>query len=424
MTEERRLAAIMFVDICGFSKIMGEDEARALEIVDMAVSCIEQAATEYSGRIIKKLGDGVMAEFGSAVNAVRSALDVQRAVARHNQRSEDVDRFLLRIGIHVGDVVVADGDIFGDGVNIAARIEPLAEPGGICVSRDVLDLIANKISIETVRLGPKDLKNIARKVDIYSVLIDAVKGSKTTIRRPPRGRAGKHKWVWWAVGGGIVALLLLILSATREQRFQNQALRQFRAVTTKARQAIEEGKPEDALVALKSYPERFKDTQWQQELDSGIQKIRDKMAVREIRDRQMRFLKAVQNDDRKTAMSLIDPNALREVDASTLWRRLRIMAGLFKMARVGSNSFEIEKVVCSDDGTSATAYLKVFRRTHQHPDGVWDKVPSTEWRLVAGEWLIHVKQSAQTSDRKPYDGKSMRRKPKRGWGTNRSGQGT
>jgi class 3 adenylate cyclase len=154
MNEERRLAAIMFSDICNFSRIMENNEKRALEIVELAFSCISQAVEQYNGRIIKKIGDGVLCEFSSAVNAVKAAIEVQKAIADYNRNVTQDEQFQLRIGIHVGDVVVADGgDIFGDGVNIASRIEPMAEPGGICISRDVFDMVRNKVSIETVSLG-------------------------------------------------------------------------------------------------------------------------------------------------------------------------------------------------------------------------------------------------------------------------------
>jgi len=195
VTEERRLAAIMFCDVCGFSRIMGENETRALAVIGMATSCIESAVGMFGGRVIKKLGDGSLCEFPSAVNAVRCAIEVQRAVAEHDRTAEPGQQFQMRIGIHVGDVVVADGDILGDGVNVASRIQPLAEPGGICISRDVFDLVKSRVSIETVNLGPHDLKNISRQIDIYKVLIDAVEGaSAQTSASPSTKRPVRLGW--------------------------------------------------------------------------------------------------------------------------------------------------------------------------------------------------------------------------------------
>ena len=129
MPEERRLAAIMFSDICSFSKIMGQNEERAIAFTSMHKDCIQSGTEIHGGRIIKEMGDGMLVEFGSAVNAVRCAIAVQKAVSKYNNTSVPEEQFHLRMGIHVGDVVVAGDDILGDGVNVASRIEPLAEPG-------------------------------------------------------------------------------------------------------------------------------------------------------------------------------------------------------------------------------------------------------------------------------------------------------
>ena len=146
MTEEPRSAAIVFCDICDFTSIMREDAARAQAIAARAGSCIQQAVDGHGGRIIKQLGDGVLVEFSRATSALQGSIDVQKAVAKHNGEVESHEQFQLRIEVHAGDVVVSGRDVLCNGINVASRIEPLAAPGGIRISRDVLDIIHNRIS--------------------------------------------------------------------------------------------------------------------------------------------------------------------------------------------------------------------------------------------------------------------------------------
>ena len=138
--QQRRLAAIMFSDICGYSRIMGADEEQALELVEKHNGIIQSGADQHGGTIIKKLGDGVLVEFSSAVNAVRCAIEVQRTIGERNASSTEKGRFQVRIGIHLGDVVVSEGDILGDGVNVASassqstlQSEPSVSPGNGCL---------------------------------------------------------------------------------------------------------------------------------------------------------------------------------------------------------------------------------------------------------------------------------------------------
>ena len=146
MTEERRSAAIVFCDICDFASIMGEDAARAQAIAAMAGSCMQQVADGYGGQIIRHLGDGMLVEFSSAMSALQSSIDVQKAVAKHNAEVESHEQFQLRIEVHAGDVLVSNGDVLCNGIDVASRMEPLASPGGIRISRGVLDIIHNRIS--------------------------------------------------------------------------------------------------------------------------------------------------------------------------------------------------------------------------------------------------------------------------------------
>src|SRR2546421_5647469 len=153
-TEQRKLAAIMFTDMVGYSALAQRDEALALELLEEHRLLLRGLFPKHQGMEIKTTGDGFLVEFASALAAARCAIEIQRGLATRNVASA-VDRQLqVRIGIHVGDVVHHEGDVLGDGVNIASRIEPLAGPGGICISVDVERQIRNAIETSLVKLGP------------------------------------------------------------------------------------------------------------------------------------------------------------------------------------------------------------------------------------------------------------------------------
>lgn len=169
----RKTRAIMFSDIQGYSKLMGENESLALRLLEEHNSICVPLIQRHRGVIVKFIGDAILSSFESAADAVECGLTLQRLLAERNGSRPDVVPLVLRIGIHIGDVVFKDGDVFGDGVNIAARIEPLAEPGGIAISQTVYDMIKARPEIQTVSLGTKDLKNIKEAVNIYKVIVDA-----------------------------------------------------------------------------------------------------------------------------------------------------------------------------------------------------------------------------------------------------------
>ena len=162
MTQSRQLAAIMFTDIVGFTTLMGNDEEKAIELLKKNRELQKPIIEQFNGRWIKELGDGVMSSFNTVFDAVNAAIKIQEACAVSND-------FLLRIGIHLGDVVFENDDVFGDGVNIASRIVSLAEPGGIYVSGKIYAEIKNQKSIESVFLGMYDLKNVASSVEIFAI---------------------------------------------------------------------------------------------------------------------------------------------------------------------------------------------------------------------------------------------------------------
>lgn len=184
MTEERvqrRLAAILAADVVGYSRLMGTDEAGTRRrFNEQLEEVIRPAIDEHRGRLVKTMGDGFLVEFGSVVDAVQCATDMQNGVAVRQNREPDDRKILLRIGVHLGDVIVEGEDIHGDGVNIAARLESLAEPGGICLSDMVHAGVRNKLSLGFDDLGEQSLKNIADPVQVFRVALDKVENGNAS----------------------------------------------------------------------------------------------------------------------------------------------------------------------------------------------------------------------------------------------------
>src|SRR5262245_11786083 len=165
MTATRRLAAILAADVAGYSRLMGADEEGTLErLKALRRELLDPKIGEHRGRLVKTTGDGLLVEFGSVVDALRCAVEVQHEMAGRSATEPGDRRIELRIGINVGDIVVEDGDIFGDGVNVAARLEGLAAPGHICVSARVQEDAAGKLDFVFEDIGEQQLKNIARPV--------------------------------------------------------------------------------------------------------------------------------------------------------------------------------------------------------------------------------------------------------------------
>src|SRR5215831_12334309 len=170
MPPVRRLTAILAADVAGYSRLMGVDEEGTHERLQAHLrELVNPKINEHRGRVVKNTGDGLLAEFASVVDAVRCAVEVQRGMAVREPEMPEERRIRFRIGINLGDVIVEEHDIFGDGVNVAARLEALAEPGGICVSRVVRDQVRDKVDFSFEDLGEKQVKNIARPIRVYRV---------------------------------------------------------------------------------------------------------------------------------------------------------------------------------------------------------------------------------------------------------------
>jgi adenylate cyclase len=170
---ERRLAAILCMDVVGYSRLMAVDEAGTLDrLKDLRTGVIDPLIERHSGRLVKLMGDGALVEYASVVDAVTCAMEVQRAVTANQSEAPEDERIVFRIGINLGDIIVESDDIYGDGVNVAARIEGLAPPGGICISRTVRDQVRDKLDVVLEDLGETEVKNIPRPVRIFRVPVE------------------------------------------------------------------------------------------------------------------------------------------------------------------------------------------------------------------------------------------------------------
>jgi adenylate cyclase len=171
MSETRKLAAILVADIVGYSRLAGADEERTLaRLRALRSDLIDPSIALHRGRIVKRTGDGSIIEFRSVVDAVRCAIEVQSGMVERNAGLPPERRIEFRVGIHLGDVVEeSDGDLMGDGVNIAARLEGIAKPGAICVSEDAYRQVKQRLDLKITDLGPTQLKNIAEPIRVYAL---------------------------------------------------------------------------------------------------------------------------------------------------------------------------------------------------------------------------------------------------------------
>jgi adenylate cyclase len=210
MAETRKLAAILAADVAGYSKLAAADEERTLaRLRALRSDLFDPTIALHHGRVVKRTGDGVLIEFRSVVDAVRCAIEVQNGMVERNAGLPPERRIELRVGIHLGDVVEeSDGDLMGDGVNIAARLEGIAKPGAICLSEDAYRQVKSRLDLSVSDLGSAQLKNIADPVHIYSVEV-----GKPVRAKPPKGVARTQPSLVGLVGAAIIALVIIAAGA-------------------------------------------------------------------------------------------------------------------------------------------------------------------------------------------------------------------
>src|ERR1700677_1834348 len=212
MTATRRLAAIMAIDVVGYSRLMGEDEAGTARSVREHREAGRPILAALGGRIVKTMGDGLLLEFPSVVAAVEGAIAIQKLMAKRNADTPEAKRIVYRIGVNLGDVLIEDDDILGDGVNIAARIEALCEPGGVLISGAAYEHTRGRIDADFVDLGEKALKNIERPIRVYSLQVGVPAQAKPAtepepLEKPPRL---KPHSAFLPLIAGIVALIVVV----------------------------------------------------------------------------------------------------------------------------------------------------------------------------------------------------------------------
>ncbi len=195
---QRRLAAIMAADVVGYSRLMGADEIGTLtSLKSHRRELVDSAIAEHRGRIFKTTGDGMLVEFASVVDAVSCAVNIQRGMVRRNANIPEDKQIVFRIGINVGDIIIDGDDVFGDGVNIAARLETLCEPGGVCISRTANDQIRDKLSLAFADLGEQAVKNISRAVGVFGLTardIQSLPGSVAPTTNDSAAAAATHPY--------------------------------------------------------------------------------------------------------------------------------------------------------------------------------------------------------------------------------------
>src|SRR6266508_1721086 len=215
--ETRKLAAIMFTDMVGFSRQMDADEARTLRLLTAHNHIVQQAVAEYSGQVIKTVDDAFLVDFPSVVNAVQCAQRIQAHFRAHNAEKGTNEQIHVRIGIHSGDIVQRDGDVFGDGVNVASRLQALAAPDTICLSQVVYREVEKKLFLGTVvSLGRPKLKNIAQRERVYALLPEKPRGLRQTLRvqqfKLSRRVGTAHRMWGMAVLGLIIGAIMVLRS--------------------------------------------------------------------------------------------------------------------------------------------------------------------------------------------------------------------
>ena len=208
MSETRKLAAILVADVVGYSRLAGADEERTLaRLRALRSDLIDPSIALHRGRIVKRTGDGSIIEFRSVVDAVRCAIEVQSGMVERNAGLPPERRIEFRVGIHLGDVVEeSDGDLMGDGVNIAARLEGIAKPGAICVSEDAYRQVKQRLDLKITDLGPTQLKNIAEPIRVYALDVGQL---ARTLPRPPDAQQRRFSRAKWALALAAAAFTLL-----------------------------------------------------------------------------------------------------------------------------------------------------------------------------------------------------------------------
>jgi class 3 adenylate cyclase/cytoskeletal protein RodZ len=234
---ERRLATILMADVAGYSRMMGKNEERTVQMLRGHRQVFDALLAAHHGRIFNTAGDAILAEFPSAVEAVRCATEIQSALRTRNEHFPEEERMWFRIGINLGDVIVQDTDLLGDGVNVAARIQTVADPGGVCISGSVYDQIQNKLTLQFKLLGERSFKNIAQPIRTFSIS-EADGAALPATPSPPRTAKGVKK-IFAAVAGLCILIAVAGLTFWLYRDHQARRAEELRQAIEVERQAAE-----------------------------------------------------------------------------------------------------------------------------------------------------------------------------------------
>ncbi len=269
---QRALAAIVFTDVVSFSARVQADEDTTLRLLRRDFAEMRETCIQHHGAVLKSTGDGLLLYFSSAVQAVACALAMQRSFAELAKNRPATESLTHRVGIHLGDVFVNEQDVMGDGVNIAARLQAEAEPGGICISQTVYDVVRNKLALQVTRLGPRELKNISQAIPIYRLLLEAaVIGSRPPVPPAPEDYPEERASAFGLTTGqqlAVLAVLLLLAGFfsqrawTRHRKAQAEAAASQAALTVLLQEDQPEGdasRPDRVTRTLAEWREEFRD---------------------------------------------------------------------------------------------------------------------------------------------------------------------
>jgi len=392
---KRRLAAIMFSDIVGYSKLMGADESHAMKILAAHNRVVGAAIGEHGGVVIKQMGDGVLAEFGSAVDSVSCAVDIQKRVREHNGSADVNMRFEVRIGVHLGDVLVVGNDIIGDGVNVASRIEPMAPPGGVCISQDVYNQVHNKMELAAVSLGPQQFKNIERQIEIYKVLAEAVEqqGGGAVASTATRGTStGWHKQRWVKVIGIALGTLLtlMVIGGIREASRKAIETRNVETAITDARTLFDAGEYDKARNRLVRVRDAVRPaTPGLDKLADRLRHVDQKIAARDarrrIRQRYVEFATHLINRSMDDAIKVVARESIESLGSTGVRARLGVIGLMLAIGRVDDVEVRIHDIELDVDGEGA--YVQAEAKVR----GEWKKLNRDRWEKAGDEWFLIVK---------------------------------
>jgi adenylate cyclase len=416
---ERRLAAVLAADVAGYSRLMGADEEGTLaRLKAVRKALVDPAMASHRGRIVKTTGDGMLVEFASAVDAARCSVEVQRAMAAQNADVPENVRIEFRIGIHVGDIIVDDNDIFGEGVNIAARLEGIAEPGGVCISDDAYRQVRGKGEFACDDLGPQTLKNIAEPMRAWRVQL----GGQAVTKAQPASSAGGAPALAFPDKPSIAVLPFQNMSGDQEQEYFADGLAEdiitelsrFREFAVIARNStfFYKGKPLDVTQVARDLRVHYV-------LEGSVRKVGNRVRVTaqlidaatndhlwaERYDREQADVFELQEEITHTVVASIAPQidraeiARSRHDTTSLhgrqlaWRA----AGLFLDAIKGGNAVLMQQVIAASeealaaDAASLGANFTLFRahwachlyRWGDRPDAALDRAWAVVERMTA-----------------------------------------